>query len=165
MDSFITPLSKAAATNATDSSFPSRVATLTQPSGGGVFNLSCQGNKTRSNVLIIPFGAGADNATMSVRVIAWRFVTTLWIPLIVCEVSCTLSTSVGVAATEVLNTDRFADTLSLTFGNAGVDCQIFSPANNTPAHVMLDAKGASLIELVFTTGGSATSCNALVASL
>lgn len=165
MQSLVTTYSKARTANDTASSFASKVATVTKPSGTGVITIEQIGRFTRNNVVLLPYGAGADNNTMSVRVLNWREISGLWIPTIVCEVACTLSTSVGVSAQAVLDTERFADTLTLTYGNAGVDCQVFSPANNTPAHVVVDAKGASVLEVIFTTGGSATSCNALVTYL
>lgn len=165
MQSLVSGYSKARTSNDTVSSFASKVATVTQPSGTGVITVEKTGRFTRNNVILVPYGAGADNNTMSVRVISWREASGLWIPTIVCEVACTLSTSVGVAAATVIDTERFADTLTLTYGNAGVDCQVFSPANNTPAHVVVDAKGATILEVIFSTGGSATSCNALVAYL
>ncbi|TXH14226.1 MAG: hypothetical protein E6R03_09730 [Hyphomicrobiaceae bacterium] len=165
METLVSTYSKARSTNDTTNGFASKVATATQPSGEGVITISQTGRFTRNNVMLIPFGAGSDNNTMSVRAIAWRQISTLWVPTIVCEVACTLSTAVGVSGAAVVDTDRFADTLTLTYGNAGVDCQVFSPANNTPAHVVFDAKGATLLEIIFTTGGSATSCNALVAYL
>jgi hypothetical protein len=165
MQSLVSGYSKARAVNDTASSFAPKVATVTRPSGTGIIAIEQVGRFTRNNVIVIPYGIGADNTTMSARVISWREASGLWIPTIVCEVACTLSTSIGVAAQTVLDTERFADTLSLTLGNAGVDCQVFSPANNTPAHVVVDAKGASVLEVIFTTGGSATSCNALVAYL
>jgi hypothetical protein len=165
MQSLVTGYSKARATNSTDNPYPSRVATTTRPSGDGVITIEQTGRFTRNNVMLVPYGVGADNVTMSARVLAWREASGLWVPTIVCEVACTLSTAVGVAAATVINSERFADTLTLTFGNAGVDCQVFSPANNTAGHVVLDAKGATILEVIFTTGGSATSCNALVAYL
>ncbi len=153
---------RARATSSTDTSFPSRVATTTRPSSDGVFETRSFGEFTRGTLVLAPFGAGSDNTTFDMRVIAWRPTSPngLWVPTIVCQVSCTLSAAVGVAASDVLNTDRFADTITLGIGNAGIDCQVFSPANDTAGHVTLDAKGATLIEVTFDMTG-ATSGNAL----
>lgn len=165
MDTIVNTYRKAWATNDTSNSFTAKVATVTRPSGDGVVTIEQVGRYTRNNVILVPYGIGSDNNTMSMRVINWKEISGLWIPLIVCEVACTLSTSVGVAANAVLNTERFADTIALTYGNAGIDCQVFSPANNTPGHVTVDAKGATILEVIFSRGGSATSCNALVSYL
>lgn len=163
VDTLIQIYQRARTSNATDASFPSKVATLTEPTGAGVIKPHRMGSMGSGVVLVTPYGAGADNTTFDMRVISWRQTTLLlWVPTIICQVSCTLSAAVGVAATDVLDTDRFADTITLGIGNAGIDCQVFSPANDTAGHVILDAKGASLVEITFDMTG-ATSGNALYA--
>src|ERR1044072_1976198 len=76
-------LRRARVTNCTDSSFPSRVPTITEPSRAGasaaqatasaVFNLNVSGQSSQQNrIMVMPFGAGANNNTLSMRVIAWH---------------------------------------------------------------------------------------------
>lgn len=164
MDTLVSRYVKARTTNETSAVFASKIATATAPSGEGVIPLRVVGEFTRGSIMLIPYGEGADNSTLSARVIGWRQVAALWVPVILSEIAVTLSTAVGVSGQAVLDTERFGDTVSLSLGNAGVDNQIFSPANNTPAHVVIDAKGATAIEVIFARG-TATSCNALVAYL
>lgn len=169
-------------TNATDASFPSRVPTLTAPSGAGnnvaqatasavriLRDADCPTGLVSNRMLLMPFGAGSNNNTMSVRLYAWNYfidagdaVQALWIPTLLCELACTLSSSVTGAANGTLGTSQlFADTLVLTYGNDDVSIDIVSPANDLPAHAVVDIKGAQRVELTTTTGSSATSCNAL----
>lgn len=161
MDTLVAKYSKARTADETEASFASKVATITEPTGTGLISIPQTGNYTRGNFMIVPYGEGADNATLSVRVVGWRQISTLWVPTILGEVAATLSTSVGVAETEVVATERFADTLTLTTGTTGIDNQVFSPANNTPAHFMVDTKGCPKVEVLFSCG-TATAANALV---
>ena len=172
-------------TNATDNGFPSRVPTGTLLIGNGTAAAQASAAATRNivnhgpdgmgkNVVTLVFyGVGSDNATFSARLIGWRRVyengvesTSIWIPVKLCEVAVTLSTAVGVAGKLIDETNRFADTIALTgtTANDDVSIDIVSPADNTIAHMVVDFKGAEVIEVTFTTGGSATSCNALWAT-
>lgn len=129
-----------------------------------------------NGLFLMPYGlhASVDNKTMSMRVVAWKPVgfetpsTMLWIPIPLVEVACTLSgTQIGVANKTLIATEGFADTIALTgtTANANVGVELVSPANDTAGHMIVDIKGAQKIEVIFTTGGSATSCNALFALL
>lgn len=172
--------------NATDASFPSRVPTITDPAGIGdnaaqatasaVFEArQPSGVVSQNGLLIVPFGAGSDDATFSLRVIGWRRVFLpghegntiyrLWVPITLVELLCTLGTSVGIAGNAVIDTDRFCDTLSLTTGDAGVSCDLVSPNDNTIAHAVVDMKGFQRIEITTSTGSSATNGNAILAFL
>lgn len=176
-------------TNATDNGFPSRLFQVAEPSGIGdsaaqatasaVFDLAGRcptlGNVVQNGFVLKFYGAGANNATFSVRVIGWRQVmeggdlnTAGWDPTDLCELACTLSsTPVGLAGRIITATDLFADTIAITgtTANAGVSIDVISPANDRAAHVMLDVKGFQKVEIIFTTGGSATSCNGLIAQI
>ncbi len=110
---------------------------------------------------VIPYGVGLDDQTFDFRVIAWNEVSGLYIPTTLTQASATLSTAVGVAGAVVTNSERFADTIVASLGNAGVDVNVISPANNTPAHLVIDLKGCELVEIIFDMT-SATSGNALV---
>jgi hypothetical protein len=177
------------ATNTTDNGFPSRAMTASEPTGIGdstsqniastgaaaVFDLGGGVVTDHNRAVFKLFGAGADNSTFSMRVIGWRRVygrtgndpnKLLWDPTVLVEVLATLSsTPTGVAGRAVLNTDLFADTVALTgtTANDDVSIDIVSPANDTAAHFVIDLKGSAKLEATFSTGGSATSCNALVA--
>ena len=160
--------------NSTDATFPSRIPTGTKPSGVGVIEMSTDNSILTSNGLRVkPYGTGSENNTFSMRVIGWEKTEsnpfdankTLWSPAVLCELLCTLSTVVGVAGRCIVATERFADTITITTGNAGVTLDVVSPTGNVIAHALVDTKGHRLVELTFSTGSSATDMNALVAKL
>lgn len=163
--------------NATGS-FPGRIPQVLAPStvspqtvsSQSIFDNVTNGN-TASNARIIPFGVGSATQTFSVRVIGWSDAQPvagssnlpLWVPTILCEYLCTLSTVVGVADSAVLSTEKFCDTIALVSnrGTDGQDTTKFSPTNNLIAHFLVDLKGAKKVELCYSVGTN-TDCNALV---
>jgi len=162
------------AANATNATFPSKVPTITKPSGAGVIELCSpdKGAVAQNGIVLIPYGTGSDNNTFELRVIGWRLVTNdegkagLWIPVLLVELHCTLSAAVGVAGATVVNTERFADTISLTTGNDDVSVDIVSPTGEIIAHAMLDLKGFNLVETTFSiNSGGTTDMNCLYALL
>lgn len=158
---------KVRATNSTQSGgFASKVATATEPSGAGVLDMR-QGGASRSynSLLLVPYALADNNGTFSVRVWGWRLASDLWVPVLLCEVACTACAAVGVADKTVLNTERFADTLTLTYGNANVSVELLSPANDLTGHVLLDAKGFQYVEVIFNLTANVTSMNALYARM
>ncbi len=179
------PFRRARLTNATDNGFPTRVPTKTEPTGTGnnaaqatasgvhSLNGSVRGGIGQNSVIICPYGVGSNDNTFSFRVIGWRVVDDQsdlslreWIPVKLAEYSVILSSTPAGAAGGILGaTNLFADTIAIvgTSGNDDISMEIVSPADNTIAHVVVDLKGAQKLEVTFTTGGSATSCNALIA--
>lgn len=176
---------KLRSTNTTDNGFPSRIPRATRPSGIGDSAAQATASAVHDNSSrlsdfpvqnvgrFVFFGAGSNNNTFSARLIAWDLVhvdtdaTEIWIPTVLFEVALTISsTPIGLAGRDVVATDLFADTISLTgtTANDDVSIDIVSPANDTIAHLVADLKGAQLWEMTFTTGGSATNCNALYKS-
>lgn len=165
---------KARSVNQTSAAFVSKVPTGTEPTGdagsatgASIIELGVDYFPPPKTVVnVIPFGVGADDSTMSVRIIGWAKAgtgtTALWIPVTLAELLCTLSTAVGVAAKYVVNTERFADTITLTYGNDDVSIDLGSPANNTIAIASVLIKNFQKLEISLQTGGSATSCNALI---
>jgi hypothetical protein len=84
--------------------------------------------------------------------------------VILAQFVCTMSTQVGVAGREVLNTERFCDTITLTTGNDDVSVDITSPTGDVIAHASVDLKGSQKLELTFAMStGSPTSANCLIA--
>lgn len=106
-----------------------------------------------------PFGTGDDDATFTLQVVSWSRVGTIWVPSILYQATCTLSAFAGVAGatTGVIETERFADTIASTAnkGNANVDVVVLSPADNTPGHVVIDVKGAEIVEVRAASGSNA----------
>lgn len=135
----------------------SLACTTTEPSNAGVLVRPTKGGFTPNKLRLLPFAAGSDGGTFTVQVVAWSNVSGLWVPSILYEGVATLSTFVGVAGAAVVETERFADTLTIASnkGNTGVDTVVLSPADNTPAHVVIDVKGAELIEVRASSSGNA----------
>lgn len=150
---------KCLTTNASDASFPSRVATATEPSGGGVVALGL-GEDT---IELLPYGTGNDDTTFDIRVIGWRKIvdssTSLWVPYVICQAQCVNSTAVGVSGKPVVNTERFSDSNTITYG-VGVSPTV--PAN-TIAPLYVDVSGFAKFEVTFDMTG-ATNANALYAA-
>lgn len=116
-------LRKALADNSTAADFTAKSPTVTEPTGNGVFNLTkFVGGSVPMYAMIWPFGSDADAETFDMRLWGWWRITgdgqnsDLWIPSILAGLSVVLSTPVGVAGAEVLNTDFFADTITITSG-------------------------------------------------
>lgn len=170
---------KVRAVNQTSNGYVSKLPTATEPSGdagtatgASVIDLAPKQGAAQNGLIVVFYGVGSNNNTFSARVIGWRVTgennvdTLLWIPVVLCEFAVTLSsTPIGVANKTIVATELFADTIALTYGNDDVSVDIVSPAADIIAHAVLDLKGFMKAELSFTTGGSATSCNALVALL
>jgi hypothetical protein len=163
--SFAWEFAKVRATNATDTSFASRVATTTTPADDGVVSIADVGSTAPTWVCLVPYGSGGDGDTFDVRVVGWRKVSTLWVPTILLQFTATMSTAVGVASAAVTNSERFADTVgdpATGMGSVGVNCQPTSPANNTPAHYLVDTRGCAKFEVLFdATAAGTTGMNCL----
>ncbi len=169
------PYFRARSVNQTSASFVSKVPTLTEPVGDAAtatgasvidFMAGGEGTFVQNGAMIVPYGTGADTNTFSVRIIAWKPFGTLWVPVLLAELLCTLSSGNPGAGTAIPSTMLFAETITLTHGNANVSIDVVSPAaSGVIAHALLDLKGATKIELSFQTGSSATDCNALIAVL
>jgi hypothetical protein len=132
------------------------------------------GGTAQNGAEVLFYGVGADNTTMSCRIIGWSCLqtsglspvvpeTNLWIPVVLAEVLITLAAPVGLANKAIVATERFADTITIvgTTANAGIDVNVTSPANDTIARMFVDLWGHQELEFSFSTGSSATSCNAL----
>lgn len=181
-----TPFRKARAVNYTTNGYPTRIPTLVEPTtvdpgtATGQFAIDLAAFPTGTafaHALVLPFGAGADTNTFSVRFLGWKAIETsqtdrVWVPVHLGELTCTLSLLVGVAGGAVVATDRFCDTLAIAKEptiTADTTRQgtitLYAPANDTIAFALVPLYGCQKLELAFTTGGSATSANALLALL
>lgn len=162
----ISGLQKLLTTNATDASFASKVATVTQPTGDAVFTLSGDtgGIKTSGRLKFVFFGVGSNDNTFKARLVGWDLSPSgLYIPIPLFQVTCTLSTAVGVDGEDVDDSERFVDTLSLEsgFGIANENNWLFNPANNVVAHAVVLDMGLTRFEMQFDMNSSATSANVL----
>ena len=180
LETFSMGFRKARSVNQNSNGYVSKIPTGTEPTGdaatatgASVIELGrMAGSPAQNGLIICPYGIGSDNNTFSLKVIGWRCVgennlsTMLWIPVPLVVLACTLSGSaIGIVGKTILATELFADTISLTKGNDDVSVDIVSPADDTIAHAVVDLKGFQKVEISFTTGGSATDCNALIALL
>lgn len=169
------PAVKAQATNSTDASFPSSLATVTKPAVSATRAVFDMGQGTnRTTIRVTPYGVGANNQTMNVMVMGWNQVlvpgTTggststatkaLWVSRHICEVQGTVSsTLVGVAGTDITATSLFCDVLTLT---TGVAVLYQGTADADTASFIADCSTFELVEVMFKLGTVATSMNALV---
>lgn len=186
-------LTKVRRVNATDTSFPSRIPTKQAPqaamfpSGPGtpiaagsatlkeVINTrGAVGSQSANLLQLFPYGTGSDNNTFSLRVIAWHAVNppnndlnkNIYIPTTLCELAVTLSATIpGVAGCQVVDTELFADTITITTGDTSL-VKLYSGANNTVAWAVIDYLGAPFVEVTFNiNSGSTTDMNALFKTL
>lgn len=173
IETLSTDLALAFVTDATDTSFPSKVPTVTEPTNDGV--MPTGGSSQACNALVFNIiGTGADNAVITgVRVIGWKKKTpnkagnkkTLWVPTVLCELGAVLGNIAGVANTDVGASYFFADTITLITGNANISNEIVSPTGDIIAHVVVDVKGCEKIEFTVDLGANATGCNILVSQI
>ena len=166
---------KARSVNYATNGFRTLVPIATDPRGQGTTDTGASaidpfagqpGGPGQNSVFVKPYALGADDVTFSTRVWIWTptspFDTTLLNdPTMLCEIACIASTVTGKAGGLVLNTERFADTLTVTTGNSGLSLEVLSNTSNLAGWFRVDISGPFYLDLDFTTGGSATSCNAL----
>lgn len=171
---------KALLTNATTSSFPSKVNTITEPTNDGVIDLrkGAVNAAVPQNMIVLPYGLGADEDAFSLRIIGWRHLgegpgqgnpNWIWAPTTLVEVACVLGTSVGVAGAQVLNTEAFADTITIVSEptlTANTTRQgtvlVYNPANNTNAWLKLTLDGYEKVEFTFDQTTNTPTMNCLV---
>jgi hypothetical protein len=124
-----------------------------------VLNWQDTGYETVSNqnLFLQPYGSDANNETLKARIIGWSYLRAsgLWVPHLLAQFTVTLG---NLAAG--LGTNTFlADTIDLEYGDASLIR--ISPANDIPGSVVLDVRGAQLVEIDFDRNSSAASANAL----
>lgn len=172
----VSPLRRALTTSSTATSFATLISKITEPSGDGIFSLN---GLVANHINVSFFGAGADNTTFDARIVGWDRIGsdpdfTLWVPRILCSLSCTLSAQVGITGAKLVATDRFADTLvvhatvapqptftdvvSAAAASRGV-VEIFSPANDLIAWAKVELEGCEKIQFDFDmTGATSGNC-------
>lgn len=170
LDTLCGPLQKFLKTaDSTDTSFPSKIPTLTEPVGNGVLELGQFGAVSQNGVVLLPYATAGNNDTFSIRLIGWRKIGTapdvaMWIPVVLCELACICCAATGVTGGAILATERFVDSLTIVTGNANVSIDVVSPLGDVIAHAVADTKGCQKIEATFdSTAAGATAMNCLVA--
>ena len=138
--------------------------------GDGIMSFGDGGGYCANAVKLVPYGVGSNGNTFSMNVYGWYSVIRsntqpiLWVPILLASFTCTLDSSCpGVGGSAIPSTSYFCNTIALVTGNQGTDVDVVSPGGSIHeiAHVVVDAKGARIVEVRFGTGGSATSCNAI----
>lgn len=161
------------ATDATDTSFPSKVPTVTKPSGDGVIVCGDGGSETVNGLQLIPVGTGQNDMVLTgMRLLGWRRYPgksatkkDLWVPFLLAEFAGVYGSATGVDASSLASTYFFADTITQVTGNANVSNEILSPTGNIIGHVVADLKGAQLCEVTFDLGANMTGANCLYAKI
>lgn len=171
-----TPLVRACPVNANTSAFTAKTAgVLVEPTGNLVYQIADPGYGFRGRVRIFPIGMGSDEDAFSFRIWGWTRIGsgvspgTLWIPGELGEYGAVLGTFAGVTASPVLNTELFADTITVVkepvttadVTNAGTT-EIMSPANNTPAWIELRLHGVEKLEFDFDQTTNTPTMNLLL---
>lgn len=164
------PFRKALATNATDSSFASRVYTVTEPTGAGVLEMgTLMGGAAQNIAIVVPFGIGSDNDTFDIRLLGWRKIVSTsqtiiaWQPVPLVEATCTLCAQTGVAGSSISSSNRLADTVVLkTAYQSKNSIEVISPTGDVAGHIAVDFKGFQKLEVQFAIVSGTTSMNCLI---
>lgn len=178
--------------NYSTNGYPTRVPTITAPyqatptggaAGDGVIAMGAGGMEAPFHLLLVPYGVGADDTTFSLTVLGWRatnfstdLTQPLWVPVTLGVYQATLSATVGVAGSNLGTTQAFADAITVTSGPSFINAAapntippicpnwfVISAAADSIGMISQPSFGFQYLEVIFTTGGSATSCNALYA--
>jgi hypothetical protein len=163
----------------TRTSKPVRVDSATATSNKCVF--PCDLN----HALLWFIGTDAANEDFEAKVILWRLAgnlteirptaasnNALYFGIHAGTFDITLGAMTGQASTVVANTYFFADTIVAGTVSASIVRDVWSPADDTAGHVLIDTLGYNYLEVQFDKdagpiGSSvvAASCNAVMASL
>lgn len=167
IDTPVTSWKKGQSTNSTATSFAALVATTTKPAASAtrtIIDFSEVNFRDTSTLCVAPYGGNDNDDTFSVKVTGWkrglpRVVThlDLWVSFLIAEVACTVSSSLpGVAGQNVVATEFFCDTITLTNGLATI---MQGTANVDTAWFQVDAGGWELIEITGDLTGSGDTQN------
>lgn len=110
-------------------------------------------------VKFIPFGTDANNETINYRLWGASVIGGLFIPQILLQFLGTFGTAKGVAGADVDENQFFCDTIgdpTTNFGTKAVDCQPYSPQNDTPGSYLLDTRGCHMFKLEIGLGTGAS---------
>lgn len=185
------PYKKARSVNSSSANFPTWVTTeLALPNayyadagtaaGRVVTPIGLCGNgRVPAWLHFIPYGLGSDDDVFSVNVVGVRRIAEpisdgrqQFVRELIAVLACTISSSVGIASGQVINTERFADTIAITKeGTYTADVtrtgsiRLYSPANNSPASAMIPLVNFEGYELEWDQTTGTPTMNALVSLL
>lgn len=172
--------------NYVTSGYPSRAATITPPDqvtsgvvakGDGVIKCGHEGVETAGHIIMVPIGVGVATNTFSLKVLGWRSTKLnvanakpLWIPVELATYAVVLGTAAGVTGADLTASTLLATTITSTGGPTfitsgavpvSLDWMQISPGSNAVGCIKQPTLGFRFLEIIFTTGGVATSCNTL----
>lgn len=163
--SLVTPEVKGLSANSTANAWSALSDTRTEPPVGyGATRTVIDNGVTLASDLtalrVTPYGGNDNNDQLSVKVVGWNRLVPLpqqgnviWRPRLICQVLCTLSSSLpGLAGGDVLSTEYYADTISLTTGVALI---YQGTADTDVAWFLCDVSGYERVEVLgkLETGG------------
>lgn len=153
---------RAYAANVTDASITAPVDVLTAPTvGDGVILIPPYANRAAITI----YGVASDGHTGAYQV--WGTLkgptegTSGYVQSILCAGTWTMGTRTGIASGEVLNTELYADTITIGTGYSTQFNDVNSPADNTVATLIVDCRNAKWL-LPRINKGNATSTNMLI---
>jgi hypothetical protein len=177
------PLKKFRSVNANTSAYPSLVDTLDEPvgdagtaAGRAIVDVGLRGNGIVPRFLELwPYAAASANDTFDLRVVAWqRILPQLsdgryqWTPFTLAEFHCTIGAMTGIAGGVVADTELYVDTITIAAEETVTadvtrmgSVYVFSPANDTKAHIRFDLEGVEKVELIFDQTLNSPTMNAL----
>lgn len=167
LESLVSNWKLAQSTNSTATSFSALLSTLTRPAASAtrsVIDLGKPGSRTSNTLEVMPFGGNDNNDIVITKVSGWNFVKDpgtrgMWVSRMICEVSATLSsTLVGLADEDVVATEFFADTLTLT---TGIAVLLQGTADLDNASFQCDVSGFEIVEITYDLGTGGDTQNAL----
>lgn len=163
LSSVVPELKKAQSTNSTATSFSALIPTNTKPEASAtrsVFDLGHKGTRDRNSLVVYPYGGNDNNDIVITKVSGWNQTPLgMWVSSLICEVSATLSsTLLGLASREVVATEFFADTLTLTTGVAEL---YQGTADVDIAYFICSVAGFELVEITYDLGTGGDTQNAL----
>jgi hypothetical protein len=163
----IGPLKKLFATNVAPASLTLKAPTRTAPTGDGVIDCRESADSLALSTLKLwPFGTGANNTTLTIRVTIWHEAQSSagalveYVPTRLGDFLCTLGANVGALSGTGTST-RYADTITAvaTPPAAATTYEILSPADDGTAMLKIDFAGARFVQIEIGTVGTATDGN------
>lgn len=155
------PFKKALSTNSTSTGFTAQVATTTEPTGSGVFNLLDTalgwggGHKVPTHFQLVPFGTNGDNDTFDFRVWGYSKIegtTAIYVPQLLLDVSVILC---AATATPIAADTFLADTLTVNDGGAdnGPWQRIIDSQEDLPASIIFHSRGCQYLKFDWDLAG------------
>lgn len=175
----VRPLQKFLAANSSDADFTAPADTIKNhavpPTATAVsLGVAPGSGVCPCGIVLYPYGLGDDDAAFSVRVIGWSRVgpptadgRVHWAPTIIAVLGAVISTDVGVAGGTVIETERYADAITVSAeGTLTADVTrtgsivVTAPGANLRAHCRVPLEGFEYVDLKFdqTTGTPTMNC-------